>query len=230
MLEAMYNFMTNEHANLVQNYHNVCLIIKDLSEVIRNLETKIQLIERNKEAKNEKVLKKCKYFNTGFCKSRGKCLFLHPESICEDYLDSGKCDNFRTCQRRHPKICRYWVKSGECFQSCAYLHKTIEHVSVEKDDIQVSTDEVVSDENAEETRFNHEETVNEMTVEDIIKFYEDEKNLYTSEDVENYCDIGCAEGIVDPHDNVKAKPKIIKAQKIVPRKSTKKKYARKLAK
>ena len=69
-----------------------------------------------------------------------------------------------------------------------------------------------------------------MTVEDIIKFYEDKKNLYTSEDVENYCDIGCAKGIVDPHDNVKAKPKLIKAQKIVPRKSTKKKYARKLAK
>ena len=45
---------------------------------------------------------------------------------------------------------------------------------------------------------NNDETFNEMKVEDIIQFYEDEKNIYTSEDVENYCEIVCAEGVPNP--------------------------------
>jgi hypothetical protein len=69
-----------------------------------------------------------------------------------------------------------------------------------------------------------------MTVEDIIKFYEDERNIYSPEDVENDCDIACVECNANPNDNGKAKPKIINAQQIVLGKNTKKKGARKLTK
>ena len=52
-----------------------------------------------------------------------------------------------------------------------------------------------------------------MTVEDIVKFDEDETNLYTSEDVENYCEISRREDVANHNENMKAKPKIIKVQK-----------------
>ena len=67
-----------------------------------------------------------------------------------------------------------------------------------------------------------------MTVEDSIKFYEDEKNLYTSEDVENYCEI--VKVVANPNENVKTKPKIIKAQKIVLGKKYKEERCQKIGK
>ena len=228
-VNPLYNSMINEHANLMQNYHNICFIIKDLSEVIKTLEMKIQMIERNQEDKTKKILNRCKYFNTGFCKNREKCPFLHPDSICQDYLNYGRCDQYRSCLARHPKECRYWKSSGKCFRSCSYLHKKVGHGGlVENDEIGVSTEKVVIDEKTEDTTLivNHDEKVeeiSEMTVEDIIKFYEDETNLYTSEDVEDYCDIAHVEDVANPSDNVKTKAKTLKAQSVVLEKSTKKK-------
>ena len=60
-VNPLYNSMINEHANLMQNYHNIRFVIKDLSEVIKTLEMKIQMIERNQEAKtkDEQVLLLC---------------------------------------------------------------------------------------------------------------------------------------------------------------------------
>ena len=50
----------------------------------------------------------------------------------------------------------------------------------ETDDIDDKTDEIL---------VNHDEVLEEMSVEEIIKFYEDEKNLFTSEYLDYYCDI-----------------------------------------
>ena len=123
-MNPLYNFMINEHANLMQNYQSICFFIKHLSEVINTLEKKIQMMEINQEAKTKKILNRCKYFNTGFCKNREKCPFLHPDKICQDYLNSGRCDQYRSCLARHPKECRYWKNSGKCCRSCSYLHQT----------------------------------------------------------------------------------------------------------
>ena len=100
------SFIINEHANLKQNYQYIYFLIKDLSEIIKILEMKIQLMERNQETEAKKVVKRCKLFNTGFCKSEGMCPFLHPDSICDDYLKLGNCDQYRSCLKRHPKECR----------------------------------------------------------------------------------------------------------------------------
>ena len=54
-----------------------------------------------------------------------------------------------------------------------------------------------------------------MTVEDIIQFYEDEKNVYTCEDLEKYCDINHVKCVAKPCENVKTKVKISKAPKVL---------------
>ena len=74
-----------------------------------------------------KSTKKCKFYNAGFCKYKlKKCRFLHPESICKEYLKNMKCE-LKDCVDRHPKICK-WLKTklgcqrGEEFD---YLHVTL---------------------------------------------------------------------------------------------------------
>ena len=63
---------------------------------------------------------------------------------------------------------------------------------------------------------------------DIIKFYEDESNLYTSEDADDFGDIAHVKDVASPSDNVKTKAKTLKAQSVVLKKSTKKKGVKKL--
>ena len=65
-----------------------------------------------------------------------------------------------------------------------------------------------------------------MSVEDIIKFYEDEKNLFTAEDLDYYCDINQVECVAKPDEFMKTKRKNIEAQKGLLKKSTKKKGAK----
>ena len=145
-MNPMFNLAAiwNDHATLTQNYHHICLLVKDLSEIIKNLERKIQDIESYQETKVQKVLKRCKYYNTGFCRSRQKCPFLHPDSICQDYLGSGKCENYKSCLQRHPKECHYWKKSGECFKSCSYLHREVEYDDHNDDEIIHSTEKIIN--------------------------------------------------------------------------------------
>ena len=157
---------------------------------------------------------------------------MHSDSICQDYLNSGRCDQYRSCPARYPKEFRYWKNSGECFRSCSYLHNKFGHEGLENDEIGVSTDKVVIDEKADDALVNHDdekvEEISEMTVEDIIKFYEDESNLYTSEDADDFGDIAHVKDVASPSDNVKTKAKTLKAQSVVLKKSTKKKGVKKL--
>ena len=61
----------------------------------------------------------CAHFKTGFCKHRENCRNLHVTEICNKV----NCD--RTCQNRHPHVCRYFSLWGRCKfnDSCAYLHQ-----------------------------------------------------------------------------------------------------------
>ena len=76
------NFSQNEHAKLIENYQNVSLQVKYLRDIINNLEEKIHELENEKEAKNSKVYKRCKFFNTGFFKNCENCCFQHPVNMC----------------------------------------------------------------------------------------------------------------------------------------------------
>jgi hypothetical protein len=80
-----------------------------------------------------------------------------------------------------------------------------------------------TDENAEEIATNHDEAVDEMTIDEIIKFYEDEKNVFREKDLEKYCGIAYEEVVAKPNENVTTKAKSTNPHKIVLTKSTKRK-------
>jgi hypothetical protein len=122
MMNPWNSFPQNEHSKLLENYKNVSLQVTYLQEIINNLENKIQGLENRKNVQKTKVFKKCKFFNTGFCKSCDNCPFQHPASLCREHLEDGKCSSFRTCQHRHPRECRYFKRVKSCFhgESCAY--------------------------------------------------------------------------------------------------------------
>ena len=68
-------------------------------------------------------LKKCSYFNVGYCKfskKEGSCKWYHPEESC----NLNKCFD-KNCPKRHPKTCKY----GEIciFQrDCSYKHSVVD--------------------------------------------------------------------------------------------------------
>ena len=60
--------------------------------------------------------KKCKYYNTGYCKFRDQCKFNHPSDICQE----NECKN-KKCSNRHPRNWRYKMKCKRQ-TTCAYKH------------------------------------------------------------------------------------------------------------
>ena len=65
--------------------------------------------------------KKCRYYNIGYCKFlKSKCNFFHPEEDC----DGESCDK-KECNKRHPKICRYYNILSKCRfnDKCLYRHE-----------------------------------------------------------------------------------------------------------
>ena len=67
-----------------------------------------------------------------------------------------------------------------------------------------------------------------MSIKDIIKFYEDEKNIYTSEDIDEYCSTTLTKDNetgedTRPNKNLKAKPKSSTAKTDGLKRSTRKK-------
>ena len=61
----------------------------------------------------------CFYFDNGFCKYSKSCKFIHPESICGDT----KCSR-KSCEMRHPKVCRYYQTEYGCKfrDKCLFKH------------------------------------------------------------------------------------------------------------
>ena len=107
-------------------------LIKGNSDAIKLIDDAIlELRNENSKAKEEEIkktetfVKKCKYFNSGYCKFKTDCKFLHPKEICTIYLEGGECDR-KLCKNRHPKVCK-WLqgKSGCQRNDCDYLHVTL---------------------------------------------------------------------------------------------------------
>ena len=73
------------------------------SDAIRPKQSGENVVNKGTERENRE---KCKFYNAGFCKYKLKnCRFVHPESICKEYLKSLKCE-IKDCLDRHPKICK----------------------------------------------------------------------------------------------------------------------------
>ena len=63
----------------------------------------------------------CKFNKFGYCRYGNSCQHRHIDIIC----DINSCE-ILSCEKRHPKKCRYWQDYGRCkFGSyCSYLHVT----------------------------------------------------------------------------------------------------------
>ena len=138
-----------------------------------------------------KVYKKCKFFNTGFCKNRENCRFQHPVNLCEENLETGKCSNFKTCKLRNPRECRYFNSDRSCFhgESCTYLHKekcplneNSANEETESNTAKLVTIEVNGKKfTVEKIEELDDETTNAMTADDFLKFCDDFQFEKTSE-------------------------------------------------
>ena len=62
----------------------------------------------------------CLHFKFGYCRYQSTCRLNHVREVCQVQ----SCD-IKECDKRHPRICRYWHDYGRCKFSeyCAYLHE-----------------------------------------------------------------------------------------------------------
>ena len=71
------------------------------------------------EIENQNV---CRYHKFGYCKFKTSCKFKHVTVVCDD----DRCKNQHACQKRHPRVCKYFINFGSCKlgSACAYAHQT----------------------------------------------------------------------------------------------------------
>ena len=64
----------------------------------------------------------CRYHKFGYCKFKTSCKFKHVTVVCDD----DRCKNQHACQKRHPRVCKYFINFGSCKlgSACAYAHQT----------------------------------------------------------------------------------------------------------
>ena len=81
--------------------------------------------EKEKQAESNLVIKKCKYYDKGYCKYLKKCRYFHPIDICKTHLEEQKCKE-KGCRERHPKACKWFQRDIGCKRlNCQYLHVTL---------------------------------------------------------------------------------------------------------
>ena len=74
----------------------------------------------NSEENNKMESEICMYSKFGFCKYRNNCSRHHFEEECENL---SSCKNVKTCDKRHPKVCRKFNSVKGCTSTnCAYNH------------------------------------------------------------------------------------------------------------
>ena len=97
--------------------------IEELNQEISNIkEAKGGNCEEGQMASDKTKNSKCRYFNSGYCKYKQRCKFLHPKNICkETNCERGKCPN------RHPKACKWYSGATGCRrgEDCDFSHGTL---------------------------------------------------------------------------------------------------------
>ena len=70
----------------------------------------------------------CFYDKFGYCRNGDKCTKIHLTEKC----NNEDCDDVRKCQRRHPRVCKFFQEKGYCKfkSSCKYDHKQAKNVEV----------------------------------------------------------------------------------------------------
>ena len=147
--KQMEAIKTEEVKDIMKTQKVINEVIAEHTDAIKHLE--IELVKEQKKTKSSKEqkkshqegvkdetleknigtskhIKKCRYFNRGFCKYRNRCKYFHPQDICEKYLLNQKCE-VSDCAFRHPKQCKWTSTMDGCRRglTCEYLHVTPVH-------------------------------------------------------------------------------------------------------
>ena len=74
----------------------------------------------------------CLFLKYGYCKYKESCKRLHYIQECQAL---GECHNIKTCERRHPKICKKFTNGNTCKFGIgsAYSHKNLIQKQEHKD-------------------------------------------------------------------------------------------------
>ena len=108
---------------LIANSESISRIEAEMKE-IKNKRI-LQSKEKDTEQGKEIEVKRCRYFNKGYCKYEKKCRYFHTVEICKVYLKDGKC-NVKGCKERHPRVCKWYLRDVGCKrQNCNFLHDTL---------------------------------------------------------------------------------------------------------
>lgn len=240
---AMLYNMQNEQNILREKYDNLLDIVEKLLAALSESELK------RIESKKLKKSMKCKYFNRGYCKEGSSCDFVHPQSICKEFVDVGTCESGQRCHRRHPRKCRYW-REGNCWRgsSCAFQHQEKDRLMEneehehENEECEAKNDKnqgSAADSSHEASSSNLESVDDEeqsISAEEIINMYENadkealDSEVFTLDDGDDIFDIdeiekvlACSEYLSQNQANVNLKVKSFGLKKSTRRKSTNRK-------
>ena len=78
---------------------------------------------------------KCCYFNSGYCKYKSKCKYLHPKEEC-----SQNC-KLKSCMKLHVKQCKFGINCKR-IKTCAYKH-TLDNKEVSQNNRIISLEKTV---------------------------------------------------------------------------------------
>ena len=112
--------------NSLQNSILPKVATEKLANKIIEMEMIVNVVKpKDNEVSEDKRIKRCRYYNVGFCKMNNDCVFYLSDEVCDQYLKNGKCSEYKLCLKWHPKECKYWLKDPRgCFrgQECRFQH------------------------------------------------------------------------------------------------------------
>ena len=120
---------------IAANTDTICKIDEELLDMGKRTKFDKDKVAQRKEenevkeisdkVKNKKI-KKCRYYNRGYCKYKSKCRYNHPKDVCKEYLENKNCEKHDCCDR-HPRHCKWHGSEVGCNRQveCEYLHVTM---------------------------------------------------------------------------------------------------------
>ena len=166
--------------------------IIELQSIIIDLKTIKESTLTNKNEESIKILKKCRFYNVGYCRSKSSCSFSHPITLCkkEQYKD-------RECPNRHLKDCKNYMKSDCKFgKQCEFTHDPKKRIKINQKVTQVFE--------------------NENTIEDIIVNFESTQSDESSKkdsSVNNQMEIPSV-GVINEFDNKSGEENVMKQKEL----------------
>ena len=110
---------------VVENSDAIKILKKEMLNLKKISLNKKDNLENKKNIDKNPINKLCRYFNRGFCKRGVGCNFLHPQSICQAFIDGQYC-KWDSCTNRHPKTCYQYINNKSCVynKKCVFYHPT----------------------------------------------------------------------------------------------------------